>query len=95
MAKALKTRPAGKKHAGKALLPSRRRAPRKAKARGKPGATKRGAGKDIDQQPASTSNNERPPTAIAATNRANSGFLPLLPFWPVSPFAMMRMWWGR
>jgi hypothetical protein len=95
MAKALKTRPVEKKQAGKALLPARRRAPRKMKARSKPGATKSASGKGIDQQPTPANKNERPPTAIAATEGASSGFLPLIPFWPVPPFAMMRMWWGR
>jgi hypothetical protein len=95
MAKALKTRPARKKHAGKAIVPSRRRAPRKTTAHGKPRATKRGAAKAGIQQPVPANTNESPPTAIAATRRASSGFSPMLPFWPVSPFAIMRMWWGR
>jgi hypothetical protein len=95
MAKALKSRPARKKkHAGKAVVPPRHRAPRKTKARAKPGATKRGAAKAIDQQLVPANTNESS-TAIAATAPASSSVSPLLPFWPLSPFAVMRMWWGR
>ena len=50
--------------------------------------------KKILHQTVASVENGIPSLGGAGTKRVD-GFPPSFPFWPVSPFAIMRMWWGH
>lgn len=93
MSKSLKARSGAKKmRTGKAVVASKRRAPIKTSADRKRTVARRIRRKVVQHTVPST--HELPQLAVSVSEREARKSPPSFPFWPTSPFAVMRMWWG-